>query len=80
MRFSSDFTTDILCDCLQFNSKFAEKNNDLFNIGIVISVAKETITLDDFAKTRLGLCRYVLTLVRFNIFHVHIYSFNHSKL
>ena len=30
MRFSSDFTVDILTDCLQYSSKFADKNQDLF--------------------------------------------------
>ncbi|KIH65507.1 DnaJ domain protein [Ancylostoma duodenale] len=28
MRFSSDFTAQILTDCLQFNTKFAERNTD----------------------------------------------------
>ncbi|CAD6190910.1 unnamed protein product [Caenorhabditis auriculariae] len=142
MRFSSDHTTDVLTDCLRFNSKFAEKvdplsvnafkqswsdrrvpvilranaafleqidnrgvvvqsyayksirsigkvsdcpggfvvdvgehrrrhmfasanGEDLIkeirrlaadNIGIVVPVAKESLTLDDFIRTRLGLC------------------------
>lgn len=30
MRFSSEFTTDILTDCLLFNSKFSEKNQQDF--------------------------------------------------
>ncbi|RCN30249.1 hypothetical protein ANCCAN_23977, partial [Ancylostoma caninum] len=28
MRFSSDFTAQILTDCLQFTTKFAERNTD----------------------------------------------------
>ncbi|PAV78254.1 hypothetical protein WR25_17655 isoform D [Diploscapter pachys] len=33
MRFSSDFTVDILTDCLQYSSKFADKNQDLFSVN-----------------------------------------------
>ncbi|EYC29231.1 hypothetical protein Y032_0006g2855 [Ancylostoma ceylanicum] len=166
MRFSSDFTAQILTDCLQFNTKFAERNTDptavnaykhswadrripvilranaagieqvdnrgvviqsypyrrirkilkvsdcpggfiidvgdqlrrhLFastktdeflrdvrriaaeNLGVIVPVTNEAATLDEFARTRLGLCSRDDQITSYAEFKVQKYSRRHEQ-
>ncbi|WKX89857.1 hypothetical protein Q1695_009030 [Nippostrongylus brasiliensis] len=166
MRFSSDFTSHILTDCLQFNSKFAERNLEPYavnaykhswtdrrvpvvlranaaaieqvdsrgvvvqaypyrrirkivkvsdcpggfiidvgdhlrrhlfastncedflknvrrlaadNIGVIVPVVKESATLDEFARTRLGLCSRDEQITSYAEFKVQKYSKRHEQ-
>ncbi|VDO84509.1 unnamed protein product [Heligmosomoides polygyrus] len=166
MRFSSDYTTHIITDCLQFNSKFAERNIDpvavnaykhswadrripvilranaggieqvdargvvvqcypyrrirkilkvsdcpggfiidvgdhlrrhLFastqcddflrdvrriaadNIGVIVPITKEAATMDEFARTRLGLCSRDDHITSYAEFKVQKFSRRHEQ-
>lgn len=53
MRFSSEYTTDILTHCLQFSTKFAERNTDPLVIIQVGGILQHCLTDCNCLQTKL---------------------------